>query len=52
MENEEEKTELGCLCFDGIESGLFHGDSAAEEIFFSLPELEEQEMAWGLGDFG
>lgn len=41
MEDKEEAAEIEDLSLDGIHSGFFASDSPGEEIFLSLPELEE-----------
>lgn len=52
MEEEEERTELESLPFNGVKFGFFGSNAAGEKLFLALPELEEEQMARASGDLG
>ena len=50
MEEEEEAAEVEDLAPRRLHSCLLEADAAAEEVFLSLPQLQEEEMPGALSD--
>lgn len=40
------------IALDGVHSEFFVSDSAPEDLLFSLPEFQKQEVAWAFRDLG